>query len=465
MKGKKLSRRDFLRLSTSAGAAFLAARGGIALAQTSPTATPLPLPQGTAGTLTVIQKTEYFQAVQDHFHDTVVNYAASHGIQLDLSTANPELFGDFTAKMLAAVQAGNPPDLGYHELSIPQMYSLDIVEDVSDVVAQIVSMYGNVVPATAANNAMFDGKWWAVPFTSYTGAWFARKDLFDAKGIDVYSLDTWDSRRDACLAVSDPANNVWGWGFTVNQSGDANGLIEGVMQGFGGSFTDETGLKVTFNSPETVAAITWLAEIYTSDKYAPMLPPGVMSWTDTGNNEAYLAGTVAMTLNQPSVYAKAKADGNPVFGNTAVLHGPHTLDGRLLEAGSNTWLTIFKGAKNADAAKDLIYALVDPSNIVAMAQVGGGLVLPAYQSLWTDDLIAADPNFAVFRDIIFNPDVYYGRSHPAKPNALIDSIDGSSITTQMMANIINGSMTVEQAVQDAHNKIVQIFEEAGVSQS
>ncbi len=333
MNGKKISRRDFLRATAGTGAGLLAARGGLAFAQDA-TATPLPIPQGSAGTLTVIQKTEYFQAVQDQFHDTVVNYAASKGIQLDLSLANPELFGDFTAKMLAAVQAGNPPDLGYHELSIPQMYSLDILEDVSDVVAKIVDMYGNPVPVHfGMDNAMFDGKWWAIPFTSYTGAWFARKDLFDAKGIDVYSLDTWDSRRDACLAVSDPANNVWGWGFTVNKSGDANGLIEGVMQGFGGSFTDETGLKVTFNSPETVAAITWLAEIYTSDKYAPMLPPGVMSWTDTGNNEAYLAGTIAMTLNQPSVYAKAKADGNPVFENTAVLHGPKTNDGQLLEIG------------------------------------------------------------------------------------------------------------------------------------
>ncbi len=464
MKQKKISRRDFLRLSAGTGAALMAAGTGIALAQDA-TATPLPLPAGATGTLTVIQKTEYFQAVQEQFHNTVVDYAASKGIQLDLSTANPELFGDFTAKMLAAVQAGNPPDLGYHELSIPQMYSLDIVEDVSDVVAKLVSLYGDIVPVGAINNAQFDGKWWAVPFTSYTGAWFARKDLFEAKGIDVNTLDTWDSRRDACLEVSDPSNNVWGWGFTVNKSGDANGLIEGVIQGFGGSFTDETGLKVTFNSPETVAAVQWLADIYTSDKYKPMLPPGVMSWTDTGNNEAYLAGTIAMTLNQPSVYAKAKADKNPVFDKTAVLHGPKTLKGELLEAGSNTWLTIFKGAKNADIAKDLIYALLDPKNIVAMSQVGGGLVFPAYQSLWTPDLIAADPNFAVFRDIIFNPVVYYGRSHPAKPSALIDAIDGASITTQMMANIINGAMTVEEAVKDANDKIVQIFEEGGVPQS
>lgn len=460
----KISRRDFLRTAAGASAGLIAASNGIAFAQ-DPTATPAPLPQGAAGKLTVIHKTEYFQAVQELFREDVVKFAADKAIELDISTANPEIFGDFLAKMLAAVEAGNPPDLGYHVLSIPQMYSLDIVEDVTDVVEQAISLYGNIVPPAAEANAKIDGKWWAVPFMSVTGAWFARRDLFEAKGIDVNTLDTWDARRDAALAVSDPDNNVWGWGLSINRSGDAHGLILGVIQGFGGSFTDETGLKVIFNSPETVAAVEWLAEIYTSDKYKPMLPPGVESWTDTSNNEAYLAGTIALTTNQPSVYGKAKADGNPVFENTAVLHAPKTLDGRLLEAGGSGWFTIFKGSKNIDVSKELILHMLDPMNLTPMAQVVGGLFLPAYENLWTDDVLGTDPNFAVFRDILLNPDIFYGRSHPAKPNALIDAIDGAGITSQMMANATSGGMSAAEAVKDAHDKIVLIFEEGGVPQS
>lgn len=461
---KKISRRDFLRASAGTGA-LLAAGLQIPGVLAQDAATPAPLPQGAEGTLTVIQKTEYFQQVQDRIHQNIVDFAASKGVDLDLSTANPELFGDFTAKMIAAVQAGNPPDLGYHALSIPQMYAYDLLEDVSDLMEQINALYGNVVPVGARDNAFIDGKWWAIPFTSFTGSWFARKDLFDAKGIDVYSLDTWDARRDAALAVSDPANNVWGWGFTVNQSGDGTGLIEGVIQAFGGSFTDETGLKVVFNSPETLAAVEWLAETYTSEKYAPMLPPGVMSWTDVGNNEAYLAGTVALTLNQPSVYAQAKRDGNPVYETTAVLHAPRWNDGRLMESGSSTWMTIFKGAKNADLAKELILSLLEPAKFTPLALESAGQVFPAFEGLWTDELVAADDNFQVYKEIISNPEPFYGRSYPAKPNALIDAIAGQSILTTMMANIINGTMNVEQAVEDANDKIIQIFEESGVPQS
>lgn len=460
MNRKHLSRRDFLRLAGASGAALAAAQTGLVRAQDD-----LPLPEGVAGTLTVIHRTEYFEAVQTMFRDTVVDFAANRNVPLDISTANPELFGDFTAKMLAAVQAGNPPDLGYHQLSIQQMYSLDIVEDVTDVVETLISQYGAVVPKIAEFNAKIDGRWYAIPFMSYTGAWFARRDLYEAAGISMDELQTWDQRRDASLAISDPENNVWGWGLTVNRSGDAHGLILGVIQGFGGSFTDETGLRVVFNSPETVEAVRWLADIYTNPMYAPMLPPGVESWTDTGNNEAYLAGTVGLTTNQPSVYAAAAVNNPFVFENTTVLHAPLTLDGRLLEAGGSGWLTIFKGAPNIDLAKELVFDLLDPANYIPMVQNGGGLFLPAYEDLWTEDVLGTDPNFQVFRDILLNDEIFYGRSHPAPPNALIDAIDGAAITSQMMANVISGAMTPEEAVADAHNRIVQIFEEGGVPQS
>jgi multiple sugar transport system substrate-binding protein len=460
----KISRRDFLRVSAGTGAGLLAAGTGLIRAQDA-TATPLPLPEGVEGTLTVIHRTEYFEVVQNMFRESVEQFAEDRGIDLDISTANPELFGDFIAKMVAAVQAGNPPDLSYNQLSIPLMYSQDILEDVTDVVEEAISRYGNVVPAIAEFNGKIDGRWWAVPFMSVTGAWFARKDVFEDAGIDVYSLETWDDHRDAALAASNPDNQMWGWGFTVNRSGDAHGLIDSVIKAFGGTISDETGLVVNFNSPETVAGVSWLADIYTNEMYAPMLPPGVESWTDTGNNEAYLAGTIAMTLNQPSVYGAAKNNDPELFANTAVLRGPRWNDGRRMEAGQNGWFTIFKGAKNVDLAKELILNLLDPANITPMAQNGGGLFLPAYADLWTDELLAIDPNFSVFRDIMFNPEIYYGLSHPALPSPLHDAVNAQAVLSQMMANIISAGMTPEEAVADAHNRIVQIWEEGGVPQS
>jgi multiple sugar transport system substrate-binding protein len=448
---------------TTAAAATVAPTA--AAAAPKPTNTPAPLPEGSAGKLTVIHRTEYFAKVQDTFRGLVTKYAGDKGIQLDISTANPEQFGDFNAKMQAAVQAGNPPDVAYTTLQIPQLYFLDVLEDVTDVVEEAVKRYGAVVPPQAELNAKIDGKWWSVPFMSYSGAWFARKDLFDAAGIDLTKLTDYNSYRDAALKVSNPDKNIYGWGITVNRSGDGHALITHCIQCFGGRFVNETGEKVTFNSPETVTAVKWLAETYTSEKYKPMLPPGVASWTDPSNNEAYLAGTTAFTSNAFSVYAQAKRDSNPVFPNTAVLQAPRTNDGTLLQSGASGWLSIFKGAQNVDAAKQLILYLIDPANFITMAKDGGGLLLPAYKNQWTDEILAIDPNFAGLKEIIFNDTPYTGQAYPAKPNPAVSAIDGQAITSQMMSNIINGTMSVEQAVEDAHKKIVQIFEELGLPQS
>ncbi len=87
------------------------------------------------------------------------------------------------------------------------------------------------------------------------------------------------------------------------------------------------------------------------------------------------------------------------------------------------------------------------------------------RNLWTDEVLALDPNFKTLQEIIFNPTAYTGQAFPANPNAAIAGIDAQAILSQMMANVNNGSMTAEQAVEDAHNKMVQIFEELGVPQS
>lgn len=429
-----------------------------------PTATSQPLPLGSAGKLTVIHRTEFFEGVQIRFRDLATQFAQDNRVTLDISTANPERFGNFNAKMQAAVEAGNPPDVAYHTLPMTQLYALDLVEDVSELVVDVVNKYGAVVPVTAERNARFDGKWWAVPFMSTTGAWFGRSDLFEAAGIDLATLDTFDKRREAALRVSDPGREIWGWGLTLNTSGDGHQLIIDVIQAFGGSFTDPSGHKVVFNSPQTVEAVHWLQETYTSDRYRPMLPPGIEGWTDPSNNEAYLAGKIALTANGFSLYAKARMDNNPLYRKTAILRKPRASNGALLESGVNGWFTIFKGAKNSAMARRFIHYMLEPANFTPMVRDGGGMFLPAYTDLWTDALQALDPNFATLKEIIFNPTPYSGIAYPADPNVAIDNVIAVAIPSQMMAKVTSGALSPEQAVLEAHDRIVQIFEEAGLPQ-
>jgi len=458
-----ISRRKFIRLAAGSSAGLWAASRSL------PTVfgqEDQPLPEGAAGKLTVIHRTEYFEEVQNLFRSTVEGFADGAGIELDISTANPEAFGDFLAKMQAAVQAGNPPDLAYTtNISIAQMHLLGLLEDLTDVYEEAVSRYGAAMPGTSpAANAAFDGQWMAIPFQSQVAAWFGRRGALEAAGYTPADIDTWDTRREAALAISDPDNQFWGWGLTPNQSGDGFGFLMSVINGFGGSITDESGMVVTFDSPETLAAVEWLTETYTSEEYAPMLPPGILSWTDVSNNENYLAGTIGLTQNAFSVYAAAKRDDNPVFEDTVVLRYPLTTSGERQENGTNGWFTVFKGSQNVDAAKELILTLLDPENFTPMAAAGGGLFLPAYEGLWTEELLESDPNFATLQEILSIEDPYIGYTWPAAPNAAHGAVRAASIPNQMMADITAGRMTPEEAVKDAHQKIVDIFEEGGIMQ-
>ena len=389
MSSRKPSRRDILR-ATAATGALLAGGGLPAFAEDKPD---VELPTGGKGKLTVIQRQEYFEQAQTLFRDTVSSFAKDKKVELDISTTNAESFGDFLGKMTAAVKAGNPPDFAYtSNVSIPQMHTLDLVEDVTDVVAEAEKRYGTIMPGiNAAKNAQFDGRWKSIPFIATTTGYFIRGDKLKEKGIDPKSLVTYEDRRAAALAISDAGNKFWGWGLTPNQSGDGFGFLINCIQAFGGHFTDESGMKVTFDSPETRAAVEWLGETYDRNgKYGAMLPPGVESWNDVGNNEAYLAGSIGYTHNAFSIYAQAKRDNNPVFPNIVLLPAPRANNGDSRDGGNTGgWLTIFKGAPNVDLAKQLALDLLDPKNFTPMSKVAGGLFMPAYENLWTDDLIAA----------------------------------------------------------------------------
>jgi multiple sugar transport system substrate-binding protein len=467
MSPNKLSRRELLRTAALGGVGLVAASSGLpALAADSKD---MALPKSSAGKLTVIHRNEYFQQAQDIFSTEVAAFAKAHNVELDDSTTNAESFGDFLGKMTAAVKAGNPPDLAYtSNVSIAQMHLLDLVEDVTDVVEEATKRYGSVMPGINAEaNARFDGKWASIPYIANATGFFFRGDLLKQKGLDPATLTDLEKRRAAALAISDPAGKMWGWGLTPNQSGDGYGFLISVIQAFGGHYTDATGRKVEFDSPETVAAFKWLAETYDrKGKYGPMLPPGVESWTDISNNEAFLSGNIGYTINQYSVYAQAKRDKNAIFKDIVVLPAPTANNGDSRDGGQvGGWLTIFKGAPNVDLAKQLALDLLAPDNFNAISSIAGGLFMPAYEKLWTPDLIKADPNFAIIKEQVSVANPFIGASWPAQPSAAIDAIRAQGILEQSVGNMIAGRMSPEAAVKDASDKIVQLFEEGGISQS
>ncbi|MFC0529302.1 extracellular solute-binding protein [Phytohabitans kaempferiae] len=469
------TRRGFLGMGVGVlGAAGLAACGGDSTpAPQAQAEVPKELLDAAAAlkgtSMGMLSQKLYSEAANAALDSSIAKFANSTGTKIDNSLVQADA-GDVVAKLDAEVKGGVARDLAFMTDSrfVAQFHALGDLEDVTDVVEALTATYGEPT-AESKNFCVFDGKWFAIPYHFIGIGSFLRKDWMREKGITPKEIYTWEELRDLCLEISDPAKRRFGWGMTMNRSGDANGIIEALINAYGGSIASDDGTKVTFNSPETVEAVSFLGDIYTNPKFKPMLPTGVAAWTDSSNNENWLAGILGYTRNQFSVYADSKTKKNPVYENTHVFSdciGPATDKPLLL--GQSQGFVVFKGAKNAALAKLLAQYLITAPALLGVAKEAPGLALPAWEKVWDSDpfFTSGDPAFPIMRKITQQSlplTTKNGLNFPQKASAGQQAAVGAYVLTDMMQQVIQGTAPA-RAVQDAHTKMVQIFTQQGLPQ-
>ncbi len=450
---RKVSRRSMLKIM--GGTAAMAALAACAAPAAPASDAGGEAPMEAAGSLFVVHRREYFKEMEELFTAAVLAWGEENGVEMEVSPVAAEANEDFVAKLSAEVEAGNPPDLIYHRNNIvSQMYFLDLLEDVSETAQKALDAYGDTAAAQVRYNVI-DDKWWGVPYIMSGGSGagvFARGSWLEEAGLDsVTGVPTYDDLRDAALAISNPGEERYGWGMTVNSGGDATGLIQAIIHNWGGQITDADLTAITFNSPETVEAVAWLTDIYVNDAYADMIPPGILAWTDSSNNEAWLAGNIGLTKNAASIYAKGKADGNPIFEDTMItdpIIGPY---GEVLAGSDGAQFNIARGAGNPTQAAELALHMLTPDVFMPISLISAGLFLPAYVDLYDDPSVVAsfeaDPNLRRMGEQALGN--YPGLSWPAEPNVLADSVNAQSILPDLLAETIVQGVDPAQAVANA----------------
>ncbi|MFN8489493.1 MAG: hypothetical protein U0350_18060 [Caldilineaceae bacterium] len=466
MANTRLSRRKFLQFTGGALAvSALAACAPVAQQGSAPAAGG----QTAGGKVTVAQDAPLWAVYTEDFHPdynafikkALEDFGKEKGYPMEIATTAGFVAGGADIqKMAAAVASGTAPDLWHRAGDIFQLKKLGLLVPVTDVVKDIVGKYGDIAPRPQ-KEVFTEGDYYAVPHhVRSDGGWW-RKDIWDAAGIDPTKLKTYDELRDACLQVSNPDKQIWGWGMTVNRGGDGAYLVQRVIQGFGGSFADETGQYVTIDSPETVAAVEWLVDTYKNPKWAKMLPPGVLSWTDPSNNEAYLGGKVAYTQNAGTVYAKAVLDKNPVAPNT-VWDKPKggSKVKEFFGLNSKNWFMI-KNGKNPEAARELINSFFNDDALKAIYKNATTFALPAYSKMWDWPEITSVPNSIAHKTGALDPSGWNGIFYPGPGTPQLGAVASANIDTDIVAAVLGGQATAAEAVKQAAEKMLKIFKEMG----
>jgi 2-dehydropantoate 2-reductase len=119
----------------------------------------------------------------------------------------------------------------------------------------------------------------------------------------------------------DPSKDIWGFGQTLNRSDDGNGYMNNILLDYGGGVWDKDGKPALGTSflKQNLAALQFSVDTIQKHK---IQPPGVMSWTDVHNNEAFIAGKLVSTNNGASLYYGLVSKKNPIAEKTLVIQTP-----------------------------------------------------------------------------------------------------------------------------------------------
>ncbi len=459
--------------ATAAPAAAKPTAAAAAAATTAPAAQAAPtfVAAKINGKLQVVQSRDFHPDHNALIEAKVKEFATKQNYPLDHSYIEAYAgSGDVVQKLTAAVQAGDTPDVLIHTLSAAQLHFLDIIEDVDALEKDLEKFHGKVNPASTREDFL-EGKWWAVPHFIRSGGFWVRLSAFKAAGIDPYTeLGDLGKLRDAAMKITKD-QDFTGWGMTANRSGDGDTMLRNAIFMFGGQITDETGQLVVLNKEpyrtNSILGLNFIKDIYTNPQWAPMLPPGVAGWTDPSNNEAWLGGKIGITSNAGTVFAKAVVDKNPVADDTFLILQPKGLGPAarsLMGAGGAMCFFIMKGAKNRDAAEQLIRYLHTPEIYKQMFKISTGYVYPSREWGWDQPEITESAYAKHVTDnwkkIANDPSGYLGSPYPGSPTPQVGALDSSNFLTDMFGEILGGK-SVEDALASGHAKAVQTFKEFG----
>ena len=412
--------------------------------------------------LWVVQSKELFSAYNAYLTSEMGNLCKERNWPLNLSYLS-DYVGTVreTDKIVAAVRAGDPPDLILSTLPASRLYESRSLQPVTELVTEFQAKWGRAA-RRAVRDHFLEEEWWAVPFHQRSdGGWY-RRDIWEKADIDIQALRAYPELAEACLSLSDPEEELYGWGITASHCDNGDAFIDRVITGWGGHWQDETGQYVTIASPETIEALNWLAEIYTHPRWQKMMPPNVLCWTDVSNNEAYLAGKLAYTQNGGSLYAAALLSENPlaeVTGFYPLAGGPKLQEFNGLS--TSVWM-MPRGAVNSDAAQAVVRHFLQEQRLDAVLAAAPAFALPAYPGLWdTSAYLPTNPVAMQQKPPATDADGIIPWFHPGPSSPAMILAASAGIRNEMVKTVLEGGLAAE-AVQTAYQRVLEIFAQFGL---
>jgi multiple sugar transport system substrate-binding protein len=287
MKNKLFSRRGLLKGSAAAGAIMAAGSHHDLLGFAKAWAADAKWKPEAGASLQLTRWRRFVQSEDDAFRAICASFKEATGCEVSVVE---EGMDDVQPKASVAANTGQGSDIFWGTYSMPQLFPKQALE-ITDVAEYLGGKYGGWVDA-AKTYGTNSGRWICLPVTISGNYINYRISSLKAAGFDKVPEDTAGFLE--CMKAL-KANGTPG-GFALGRAtGDGNAWVHWALWAHGGKLVDEND-KVAIDSPETRAALEYVKALY--DTFAP----GTVSWNDSFNNKAFLAGEVHLTNNGISIY-------------------------------------------------------------------------------------------------------------------------------------------------------------------
>jgi multiple sugar transport system substrate-binding protein len=445
MEIQDLTRRDFLKVAAGSAVALgLAGCGGDG-EQAAPTVTGADRELG--GELKILQWSHFVPAYDEWFDNTYIKeWGEANGVRV---TVDHVAVADLGPRAAAEVAAQSGHDL-FGFLSPPAAFE-DQVIDHTDLIREIESQVGSY--SDLAHKSTFNPrteKYFGVSDNFVPDPVVYRGDLWQQVG---QTPNTWDDVLAAAPELKALGNPI---GIGMSNELDSNMALIALSMCFGAFIQDEDA-NVTLNSPETIEAVEFGAELFRQG-----MTNEIFAWDPAANNRFIESGKGSMILNAISA-TRTPEEQNPDLARRLLLAPiPEGPGGRLgLEHVMGVYV-IWNFAQNRSAAEQFLIDLV--VNYEQAFENSKFYNFPSFPDSVPDipSKLANDPvadpgdKYVVLGQIAENATFNVG--HPGFSNAAIDETFNTFLIPQMFAQVARGQASAQESVESISQQVEQIFQ-------
>lgn len=443
------------RFSLLAGAAMLAATPAMAQQQT----------------LTVWWGKGFYKAEDDALYAAIKKFEAKHPkIKIELSLYAPQ---EMIPKSVAALDAGNPPDVAYgdvYDFQVTAKWAYEgKLEDVSSIIDPMRAKFEPAALSTTFlyNNATQSRAYYAYPIKQQTMHIQYWKDMLADAGFKEGDIPKdwkgywtfWCEKVQAGYRQK-TGNRAFGTGFPMGvDSSDSFYSFLTFMDAYNVKLVSDSG-KLLVDDPSVRKGLIDAMTDYTMVYGKNCTPPSSTNWKDPDNNVAFHNKTIVLTHNATiSIAAKWLDDMNnqaltPAQRETAKANYtqkiatagfPNKPDGSKMtyRAAVKTGV-IFSAAKNKAAAKQFVAFMLDDANLTPYVEGSLGRWFPVTKAAQQSAFWKSDPH----RLAVYNQFMNGTSPFEFTKNFKFTVLNNENVWAKAMNRVLSEKWAVDRAVDE-----------------